>query len=565
MFVEPEFPRHRKLIEVALPLTEISHASRADKDRKVGTIKNAHKWFAPMPTPALRALIFSSLVDDPDNDQDRKELLDLVKELVPQDGTPPKEAILKEAQQRIRKCYQEPPTVVDIFAGSGSTLVEAQRLGLSTFGSDLNPVAALISRTLAELLPPLSGSSSVGAKSSQLFDEPYKGFGDDLRHYGGVVQDAVQRRLGWMYERSAEGELVAWLWARTAPCANPACCLVVPLISSPWLSKRRGNEASLEVVAEESRVRVIVHAGSGKPARSTKGAGRANFLCPKCGSSLGERELRSLGTAGKLGLQLVALCVDTPSRRIFLGADRAGPLPAIAPHPDNLNDLEIAGNTKNFSPPLYGLTHHSDLYTARQLAVLAAFADEVSRIKDIVVADGGSEEWAVAIASALGLCIGKLAQSNSTLVRWRIDSRNGSPKAEPAFGSQAIPMLWDFAECYPFGASVGSWRSQIAAFIGATKHLPTTPMRARVVQADARVAAEGLDEAAAVLVTDPPYFGQINYADLSDYFYMWHRRALASTQPDLFQTLATPKAAELVANPARHGGSKEVARRYFID
>jgi len=556
-----------KLIETPIPVTEISKASLADKNRKVGTIKNLHKWFAPMPTPALRAVIFCALVDEPDDPAERARLVDLAKELVPEDGTPPPPEVLRRAAVRIRADNPELPAVFDPFAGSGSTLVEAQRLGLPVVGSDLNPVAVLIARILAELLPPLASAPAIcpGQAGVRLQDDirkPFEGLAADLRYYGARVQQAVHDRLGKIYPEPQRGEPVAWLWARTVPCPNPGCPVTVPLFSSPWLSKQKGREATVEAVAGDNQVRLVVHQGPEVRGTATKLGGRAQFACPKCGQPFGEREIRAAGNSGKMGLQVLAMCVDTQAGRTFLSPDQVPAFSNDPVVPDDLDELELGANTRDFRTGLYGLTHHTDLYTPRQLAMLAAFADEVAAIPGQVIADGG-EDRAQAIATMLGLCVSKLAQSNSALVRWRI--RKGPSKAEPAFGTQAIPMLWDFAEAYPFGKSVGSWIAQIDSITGMLASLPASAPAGRVVQADARKPGDLIEPGTALVVTDPPYFGQINYSDLSDYFYLWLRRALRDVYPDLFATMATPKTDELVANPARHNGSTDAARRYFTD
>jgi putative DNA methylase len=562
----------RKLIEVALPLPEISEASVADKNRSVGTVKNLHKWFAPMPTPALRALIFASLVNDPGNDAERGKLREFIKELVPDNGTAPDEGVLHRARELIERDNPELPIVLDPFCGGGSTVVEAQRLGLPVVASDLNPVAVLITRVLGELLPPMAHAPAVsagtGGQQLTLGPErpPCEGFIADLRYYGGLVQAAVQDKLGKLYPDIPEGEPVAWLWSRTVPCPNPMCGGIVPLFSSPILSKQPGREASVEAVVENKNVRFIVHNKKDGPGRSVKvSGGRARFECLACGNPLGEKELKQAGRDRTMGLQLMAVCIDLPKGggRTFLSVDEVAEPSETAEIPDDLSEIKIGDNTRDFRTGLYGLNRHIDLYTPRQLAVLAGFADEVADVADRVLREGGDESQAKAIASVLGLCIGKMAQANSTLVRWRI--RVGPSKTEPAFGTQAMPMLWDFAESYPFGKSRGSWGSQLDAVIGMLDSLPVDVPRAHVVQADARKAGKLVPAGTALLVTDPPYFAQINYADLSDYFYLWMRRAMRLVHPDLFATMATPKEAELTANPARYGGSRKDARKGFID
>ena len=563
----------RKLIEVALPLLEISKASVADKNRKVGTIKNLHKWFAPMPTPALRALIFAALVNDPGNDAEREELLDFIKKLVPENGVPPSEAVLEQAKRLIARDNPELPTVLEPFAGGGSTVVEAQRLGLPVVASDLNPVAVLITRVLGELLPPMAHARSVSAAvngqqlSLGLQSKLFEGFIADLRYYGRLIQEAVQKKLGDLYPKVPQGEPVAWLWTRTVPCPNPMCGATIPLFGSPVLSKQSERAASVEAVVEGENIRFVVHNGTANAGRSAKVSGaRARFEClrSECRSPIGEKELRKAGREGALGLQLMAVCVDLPNggARTFVSPEEVTGSEAFPVRPDDLDEIEIGKNTKNFSTALYGLPRQIDLYTPRQLMVLAAFSDEVAEIEAQIARDGGDKAQAKAIASVFGLCVGKMAQANSTLVRWRI--RLGPSKAEPAFGDQSMPMLWDFAEAYPFGKSVGSWTAQLESVIGSLGALPTSGLIAEVRQEDARKAGDLVSPGTALLLTDPPYYAQINYADLSDYFYLWIRRAMRGMHPDLFATMATPKDGELVANPVRYGGSREIARKEFI-
>lgn len=563
----------RKLIEVALPLPEISKASVADKNRKVGTIKNLHKWFAPMPTPALRALIFASLINDPGKESEREELKEFIKQLVPKEGTAPAKDVLEKARKLIERDNPELPTVLEPFCGGGSTVVEAQRLGLPVVASDLNPVAVLITRVLGELLPPMA---YVPAVSASLADEPdiqpmipkdtpFEGFIADLRYYGGLVQDAVKKKLGDLYPDIPQGDPVAWLWSRTISCPNPMCGATVPLFSSPVLSKQPGREASVEAVIEDKNVRFVVYKGKDGPGRSVKvQGGRARFECLACGNPIGEKELRQVGKAGRMGLQPMAVCIDLPDGggRTFLSPEEVSSPLAAPAVPNDLDEIEIGKNTKNFSTALYGLPRQIDLYTPRQLTVLAAFADEVAGVAERVLTDGGDKNQARVISSVLGLCVGKLAQANSMLVRFA--TRKGPSRLMSAFGTQAMPMLWDFAEAYPFGKSIGSWETQLSAVSAVLPTLPQDIRIARVVQTDARNAGSLVQAGTALLVTDPPYFAQINYADLSDYFYIWMRRAMRSVHPDLFATMATPKEAELTANPARYGGSKEDARREFI-
>jgi putative DNA methylase len=561
-------PYRKKLIEVALPLEAISNASRREKDKKTGTIRNVHKWFAPMPGPAWRALLFASLVDDPGDEEQRHKLIDLITELVPADGGPPPAEALGEARRQIAQANGgDLPTVIDPFCGGGSTLVEAQRLGLATVGSDLNPVATLITRVLTVLVPKAAGKGpfTVGvAEFANTAGGPLDGLIADVHQYAGRVYERVWNKIGHLYPAPAGGgTVVAWLWARTVTCDNPACRARTPLVGSFWLTKRTDARTWVEaiVLPDRSGVQFEVRSGPGEP--PLRSVDRTGARCVVCQNLCSLRYVREEGRAGRLSVQLMAIAVDETTGRSYVTPTLADVRTADVERPEDAPDLAIPQKALGFRVQLYGMETYGDLFTNRQLVTLSAFAKAVSEIRAEVIADGGDDEYARSIVSILGLGVGKLARANSTQATWNVRS-SGSSKAEPAFSRQALPMVWDFAEVNPFGASVGSWMGQIEATCKGLRALPQPASQGRVHACDARrvpslVAAPGL------VATDPPYFAQIGYADLSDFFYVWLRRALRDVHPDLFSTVATPKDEELIADPHRHAGDTDSATRFFID
>ncbi len=558
-----------KLIEVALPIEAISAACRREKERKTGTIRNVHKWFAPMPGPAWRALLFAALVDDPGDDETRQKLLDLIVKLVPPDGGPPSAEALADARALIaEEMNGYLPTVLDPFCGGGSTLVEAQRLGLPTVGSDLNPVPALITRVLTELVPMVSGREPlVGdpAELGKIAGGPLDGFLADLRHYGKRIRQHALEQIGQLYPESPDGAtVVAWLWARTVTCPNPACGAISPLIASFWLSKRSGANVWIEPTASPDRTRAhmkIRKGASGNvPAGTVK---RTGAHCAVCSTPIPLSHVRSEGRNGRLGLQLTAVVTDSGGGRSYREPTPTDMRAAEIARPDDAPDVPIPEHALGFRVQLYGMQTFADLFTNRQLIALGAFADAVALVPDWVRENGGDEIYGKAITSTLGLCVGKLAQSNSSQARWNVRS-SGSSKAEPAFGRHTLSMVWDFAETNPFGESVGSWLGQIESVSGGLRSLSTNAPPSRVAAIDAR-GAGSLLSSPGLVATDPPYFGQIGYADLSDYFYVWLRRSLRDVLPDFFATVATPKRTELIAEPARHGGDRSAATNFFIE
>jgi putative DNA methylase len=574
----------RKLVEVALPLDEINAACKADKDRKTGTIRNLHKWFAPAPLPAWRALLFAALVDDPEDEEKRAYLLDVIKRLVANGADLPDDDTLAEARRIIQAQFPDGvPTVMDPFCGGGSTLVEAQRLGLPTFGSDLNPVPVLITRTLTELLPkvygqqPLhpemvteTGSRGKGKKAHQTGEDifgtdenvtysGYDGLIRDVTYYAELVRERAWEDLKDFYPCLPGETPISWLWARTAICPNPACGIETVLTTSWWLSKKKNELAWIEPQVAGKAVALEVTSGqkAGQPPAPPKAARGASFACLGCGQILTEEYLEEQGESRGLGLRMTCVVAEVGGRRIY-----RAPLPnevdstRVVPYEAWFPEITASdGGTRR----RFGLDHQADLYTPRQLHTLTTLADQVALIHNEIIEEGGSVAWADAVSTTLGLALGQMARSSSALCLWR-PRPSAHAKAESAFGRNDLPMMWDFAETYWRGDSVGDWcgtvRSVTRAF--AYQH----PWEGRVEARDARTAKSPRP---ALVATDPPYFDAIGYADLSDYFYVWHRRALRAVHPDLYPTVASPKSAELTAMPSHHDGDRHAARQYFIE
>lgn len=561
-----ETARKKKLIEVALPLDEINAACKADKDRKTGTIRNLHKWFAPMPLPAWRALLFAALVDDPEDDNQRVYLLDLIKRMVSSGADVPGDTDLSEARRVLARQFPNGvPPVLDPFCGGGSTLIEAQRLGLPAYGSDLNPVPVLISRTIASIVPAMAGRQGIAeAVSDGLFSlgtgHPLQGLVDDVTFYAKEIEQRALERLGSAYSWPAGETPIAWLWARTAACPSPACGATTPLLTSNWISKKGGDLAWYDIRAESGSIQLKVVSGQtgGGPASSLK-IGDGVFSCANCGSTLDGPYLRGEGKAGRLGLRMTAVVTMRGKRRVYR-EPLAEEMDAIASISSRVESDDVPINTEGQSirVGLYGMETWSSLMNPRQELTLATFADLVAGVYDRILADGGDHEWATAVTSLLGLAVGKMAQFSSSMAIWRVQPQ---AKAEAALSTHNLPMTWDFPEVNVFGGSVGDWLGMVKTMLRALPYAALGGAPAAVRRADARVAT--LDQPGLV-ATDPPYFDAIGYADISDFFYVWHRRALRKVHPDLYSTVAAPKAGELTAVASRHGNSKQEATNYFV-
>jgi len=628
----------KKLIEVALPLDTINAASAREKSIRHGHPSTLHLWWARRPLAAARAVIFSQMVNDPSWKWElehpgeippgnlkgswaasRKRLFNLIEDLVKWENTT-NEAVLDKARAEIRKSWRETcelnkdhpqaaelfdpdklPAFHDPFAGGGALPLEAQRLGLEAYASDLNPVAVLINKAMIEIPPKFAGRPPVNPEvrsRKELVDPDWsgaRGLAEDVRYYGQWMRDEAKKRIGHLYppvEVTAEmarerpdlkpyvGQkltVIAWIWARTVKSPNPAFRHVdVPLASTFVLSSKAGKEAYVEPVIEGDSYWFTVK--TGKAASEMKGgttAGkRSAFRCLMSGVPVDYNHIRSEGKAGRMDARLMALVAEGQRERIYLGPISQHEVTAAKASPEWTPETPLHGKCR-VSVSNYGLDCYGDLFTPRQLVALTTFSDLVAEAREKIFRDavaaglpddqkgldaGGS--GARAYAEGLGVYLGfgssRAADAWSSIVTWR----NQVEASRNTFARQAIPMTWDFTEANPSSKSCGNWIGNSVGWIEKSLlHLPLRMINGVTSQADA--AAQDISTSK-VVSTDPPYYDNIGYADLSDFFYVWLRRALKPLFPDLFATLAVPKAEELVATPYRHG-SKDKAEVFFVD
>ncbi|HEV3276302.1 MAG TPA: DUF1156 domain-containing protein [Terriglobia bacterium] len=493
------------------------------------------------------------------------------------------------------------PAFHDPFAGGGSLPLEAQRLGLEAYASDLNPVAVLINKAMIEIppkfasRPPVNPASRADKTLIQREWHGAQGLAEDVRYDGQWMRDEAERRIGHLYpkieitaeiakERSdlkpyvgKKLTVIAWLWARTVKSPNPAFAQVdVPLASTFMLCTKPGREAYVEPVIERSGYRFTVKVGKPKDPEGakngTKLARGANFKCLMSDTPITSNHIYSEAKAGRMSARLMAIVTEGDRGRLYLAPTAEMEASARTARPTWKPELAMPENPRWFSPPLYGLTSYGDLFTPRQLVALTTFSDLVAeareRVKHEALAVGlpdgglaldaggdGATAYADGIAAYLALGISRLANRSSTLNFWDMLGEN----IQQVFARQALPMTWDFVEGNPFSESTGNFLGQLGYLINAVLTLPSVGF-GKAYQQDA--ATQALSQSKLVC-TDPPYYDNIGYADLSDFFYVWLRRSLKPVFPNLFATLAVPKAEELVATPHRHGG-KENAEAFFL-
>lgn len=622
----------KKLIEVALPLDDINVASAREKSIRHGHPSTLHLWWARRPLAAARAVIFAQMVNDPGGergyyagktkaqaDAEREELFQILRDLVQWENTNNAE-VLARARAAIAKSWRETcelnkgkpgfnpeqlPAFHDPFAGGGALPLEAQRLGLESYASDLNPVAVTINKAMIEIPPRFAGRPPVGPEieaergtkkaTKNVFEDwnGARGLAEDIRRYGAWMRDEAHKRIGHLYPqveittamaaqrpdlKAMVGEkltVIAWLWARTVKSPNPAFNHVdVPLASSFILSSKAGKEAYVQPVVEGDRYHFEVRVG--KPSVSagsgTSAGKRAGFNCLLTGSPMDYKYIRTEGSAGRMGAKLMAIVAEGARGRVFLAPTAEHEAIAKDAQPTWKPTTPLHGKCRvNVSN--YGLDIYGDLFTPRQLVALTTLSDlvpsTIERVKADSLAAGMSDDgrrldaggngataYSEAVGVYLAMLVDQVANHASTICGWN----HPNTQMRSVFSRQALPMTWDFAETNVFSDSSGSFNNlferQIKGFEALGSGVPGTAL-----QMDASTQNTSQEK---VVSTDPPYYDNIGYADLSDFFYVWLRRCLRTIYPNLYATLAVPKAEELIATPYRHD-SKEAAETFFMD
>ncbi len=568
----------KKLIEVALPLEAINRESVRENYIYRGNPSAVHKWWAQRPLAACRAVLFASLVDDPGahperfpteeaQETERQRLFKIIEDLVTwENGT--NERVLEAARAEIRgSCDGELPTVFDPFCGAGSIPLEAQRLGLDAIGSDLNPVAVLISKALIEIPPKFTGQAPIHPEDGRLdstgTSRGARALAEDVRYYGNWMLEEAQRRIGELYPMVAlppehgggMATVIAWIWARTVKSPNPAWDGLMPLVRSFALSTKKGRETWARPVVDR-RAKTIHFEIKHEPGDHLAGTvGRAGAKCLATGVPVPLSYIRDEGVAGRMGAQLMAMVAEGPRGRIYLPADAdAERIAHSAVPPADVPDFQLSTHPQYMSPPRYGLTRLRDLFTDRQLVAVCALSDLVREARQRVVSDGGTEAYGDAVAMYLAFAVDKYAEYGCSLVPWY--AKEDRPKG--VFARQALPMVWDFAEVNPLCDIGGSWITSVGIVAGAIEGI--VPHAEGVARQ--RDAASIEREGRQMVCTDPPYYDNVPYADLSDFFYVWLRRTLKDAFPMEFSTLLVPKRQELVADVQRYG-SRDAAREHF--
>jgi len=621
----------KKLIEVALPLDDISAGCEQEKNPFLkGHPRSMHLWWARRPLAAARAVLFSQLVNDPSEvisgdkrtkayreevEARREQLFELIKELAKWENIDNKD-VLDKARKEIRDSWRyvcelnsnhpdaeflfDPnklPGFHDPFSGGGAIPLEAQRLGLESHASDLNPVAVMINKAMIEIPPRFQGVKPVGPipesqKQSKIMSDwsGSNGISEDVRRYAEWVRKKAVSEFGEYYPKyfvsssdverredlaaykNQELPVVAWIWARTVKSPSPAYSDIdVPLVATYVLSTKKDKECYIEPVISGGGYSFVVRKGEipGWAKKGNKLARGANFECILSGAPISSSYIKEQGGEGKLGYKLISVVLSGKREKVFVSPTEDQERTALKAKETCRWDSEIHGSNQYLGVRPYGLDKFSKLYTPRQVLALTKYVDLIDQAvnrcykdsvsagmdeSEVILEDGGkgAKAYSQAIGVYLSFALGHLSRYSSTICGWNKTNEN----VAQAFGRQAIPMVWDFAESNPLEGSL-DFR---AAAEWVASSIPDSDIAGFSVQSSAQLQEVSKDK---VVSTDPPYYDNVPYADISDYFYVWMRGALRKHYPTLFSTLSTPKQEELVAFSYRHD-SKEAAEQFFL-
>jgi putative DNA methylase len=611
----------KKLIEVALPLPEINDASAYDKMPGIGPHpKGIHHWWARLPLPTARAVLFASVVDDPSahpekfrteaaQTAERERLFDIIRRLMAK-RLHEHPQVYAEARREMEKyCDGKLPPVLDPFAGGGSIPLEANRLGFEAHAGDLNPVAVLLNKCNLEIAPRwldrppvnpeystanereltrMKGSqdsrSLASIRGSQLLQHEWKGLhglAADVRYYGKLIRERAQELIGQLYPKAqlprqlggGEADVVAWIWARTVASPDPAARGThVPLMSSYWLCNKGNNKAWLHPIVDRAANTYHFEVRTGEPPNSaavksgTKTGKRAKFKCLLTGAPINDVHIKAQGTAGELGWKLIAIVAEGSRTKIYLPASATHEAAAQVEVPADAPNEELDNDPRNIWCSAYGIETFDHLFKARQLKALVTLMHLIRKVREDVLRDAKAsgldqntaEAYTTAVITLLALALDRCADFNNAMCGWNPSNQ----KVMHLFGRQAIPMVWDFGEANLMGECVGAWQTCFDYVAECVEILASRASGTGAAQqVDAANAGNGLN--GLLVSTDPPYYDNISYAGLSDFFYVWLRRTIGDLYPDLCATVLVPKMPELTAAPERFDGDKEQAKQHF--
>ena len=579
----PSAPSSKRMIEDEIPLAEVNYHSSKEKKHPRRFVELIHQWPARRPRSASRVAIAAALLSAPTTETEKQERLSLLKELAPYECS---KSALEKARSLIRAEHGgRAPKVLDLFAGGGALPLEAANLGCDAHAVELNPVAHIIE--LATCVYP----QRYGTRLADLVEEWGKKVLQEVRDRIGSLYPPIfikseatetpeSSQLTFGHSQGSCGERlvepIAFLWTRTVPCTDKKCGAMVPLVRQTWLCRKANRAIALRIVPDRNsspkRVRFqLVTAESpdliGFDPSDLSDRGDAD--CPFCNATVSSDEVKAYGRAGKIGEQLMAVVgtVVGERGRIYLPAE-AAILPSLEElnrHQDATDEewpgtsaIKLPEDGRSFWAYLYGLDSFDKFYFDRQRVSLLTIASIIKGLSERIDANVNDKELTKAIQTYMALALDKLAENCNNVCRWEASDQI----IKSGISKEGIKLTWDFAELNPISRISGSLPLQIEAQAEAIRGLATVNNSVsclRGTSTDLGFADNTFD----AIVTDPPYYDNVSYSDISDFFYVWLKRCLGDVYPEHLSMEQTPKRQEIIVVPYRHSNDDGKARAHF--
>lgn len=567
----------KRYIEVDFPVAKISEESARDKNMRHGHISTLHIWWARRPLASSRASIYAALINEPENEEERLKKSQFISKLSKWENSHNTEVIKKAKEEILLTNNGTPPKILDPFTGGGAIPLEALRLGCEVYASDLNPVAVLIEKATLEYPEKYGKKYMEDSFGNQKKINPLY---NEVDKWGNWVLEESKNEIGDFYPLEDDGSIpVAYIWTRTVKCQNPSCLAEIPLIKQTWLAKKNNKKIALKIIPSGNQIIFKIFKGNEIDFRPEEGTiSRAKAQCPCCGIGLNDKEVRKQFQDGRAGERMIAVVKYHPKKtgksyriatkkdeEIFNKAEEYlkkkiedfSKKYGFNPIPDESVD---PNSVKPRTMWIYGMRKWGDLFNSRQKLALVIFLEKLKHIQENLSKENIEKDYATAILIFINILFDRMADFSAKLCQWE----NTTEAVKHVFAKQAFPMLWDYAEGNPFSGSTGSMKNQLTYILKCISHISETSSNHAKVSQSSATTLTYPDEYFDAVFTDPPYYDNVNYAELSDYFYVWLKRTAGDLFPDLFTTPFTPKSEEIVQNPTRQKNNVE-AKRFFED
>ncbi len=554
---------NRRLIEVAFPVEEVSKQGRRDKNKR--QITGTHIWWARRPLGPSRATAYAALVDSRGaDDKEKTRKHNFIASLATWE-TAQSPISINEARAHILESHDgKTPTVLDPFGGGGSLPLEAQRLGCKAHSCDINPVAVLIQKCTLEYPQKYGRQLSL-----------------DVKKWGDWVIEQATSELAPFYPPETDGSTpYAYIWARTLPCQNLGCGATVPLMSQFWLSKK--DNIALFPFEEDGSIafRIVGATYHPMPPDFNPANGtvvRAIVTCPLCHSAFPAKDTRRLFQNGAAGERMIAVVTEHPDGKekryriatdddvaVFKHAQKRRKEKCLtlvldwglSPVPDE-SMPQIRGGAAGNRIAKYHFNTFGELFNARQQLALITFTEKLRAAHTEMCAQTPvNKDYAAAVTTCLSLWLNRIADTGSNLCWW--DNSGGA--VIRLFALQRLSMVWSYGEANPLRVAV----NRLKTVLKPMEHLSQMDAKPVAIKNASATTLPYPDAAFDAIITDPPYYDNIAYSYLSDFFYVWLKRSVGHLHPELFETALTPKAGEIVAYGHRKGGLA-AGKRFFED